>query len=467
MELRELRLIVSRHLPIAYIVFALCIAAGFAAAFLPAKTYRTSATIIVDVNNDPEFGGGSVQQASFLLPAIETRAQSRSLRDRAARDVPEALRTIRVDITATSNVSVLTLKGTSISPEAAQVWVNAIADLLVEEQAVDSPVELGVLDTAPLKRKPIAPNTEPIIAAFIVLGLIAGLFSTLAAHRIQQAFDTNQTVRDRLGTTVLGEVPVLRRRTERRRPVISLLDDSHHSNDVVSAFDTIRTNVELRMAQVQASRVVVVSISRDPANSMVTAGLSYMMASAGRSVVAIEADLRFPGLSEQLNVTPQKGIGDVAAFGRSALRLQPTAQPRLSLLPAGFPVGRPTEIITATLPGLLDELSADGQNTLFIDSAPLRGAPESSTTISSATNVVLTVGARSSDFADLSDAIDQISDAGGVLLGVVLTGVSRRKFRSRLGSRDRRSDRRAPDGAADETVGAVWSEPTNAASSNR
>ena len=116
MELRELRLIVSRYLPIAYIVFALCVAAGFAAAFLPAKTYRTSATIIVDVNNDPELGGASVQQASFLLPAIETRAKSRSLRDRAARDVPEAFRTVRVNIDAVSNTSVLTLKGTSIDP---------------------------------------------------------------------------------------------------------------------------------------------------------------------------------------------------------------------------------------------------------------------------------------------------------------------------------------------------------------
>ena len=118
MELRELRLIVSRYLPIAYIVFALCVAAGFAAAFLPAKTYRTSATIVLDVNNDPELAGASVQQASFLLPAIEERAESRSLRDRVANDVPATFRTVRVDVEATSNASVLRLKGTSVSPEA-------------------------------------------------------------------------------------------------------------------------------------------------------------------------------------------------------------------------------------------------------------------------------------------------------------------------------------------------------------
>lgn len=428
MELRELRLIVSRYFPIAFVVFSLCLAVGFAAAFLPQKTYRTGATIVLDVNNDPELGGVSVQQASFLLPAIEQKAMSTSMRERAAADVPEALRNTRVDIDAASDVSVLRIRGTSTSPEASQAWVNAIADRLVEEQSSTSPVVLGVLDSAPLKRRPIAPNVEPILAAFIVLGVIAGLFSTLAADRIKRAFDTNQTVRDRLGTTVLGEIPVLRRRTERRRPVISLLDGNSRS-PLANAFETVRTNVEFRMAQVQADRVAVVSLSPDSDRSMIAAGLCCSLATVGRNVVAIEADLRRPMLAEQLGIRPRTGLGDIATFGPEALVLQPTRLARLEVLPAGLPAGRAADVVTTHLPRVVDDIAKDHHRTLVVDSPPMRLAPESAIVMSTARYVVLVVNNRSSDFANLSEAIELINDAGGILLGVVVNGVPRRRLR--------------------------------------
>ena len=428
MELRELRLIVSRYLPIAFVVFAVFVCAGFAAAFLPAKTYRTSATVVLDVNNDPTVGGVSVQQATFLLPAIEERIESASMRDRAASDVPENLRGVRVDIDAVSDTSVLRIRGTSESPAAAQVWVNAVSDRIVEEQSADSPVVLGVLDPAPLKRKAISPNVEPIMVAFIVVGLIAALFSTLAADRIKRAFDTNQAVRDRLGTTVLGEIPALSRRTERRRPIISMLGGKQPSLPLTSAFETIRTNVEFRMARLNADRVVVISLGRDDSRPMIAAGLSYSMAAVGRNVIAVEADLRRPMLSDQLDVKPLGGLGDIVTFGNDALALQPTLHPRLQVLPAGLPAGRAADVVASQLPAVLDRL-ADGSRVLVIDSPPFRGAPESAIVIANGRYVVLTVNSSSSEFANLPEAIDLINDAGGVLLGVVINGVSRRRIR--------------------------------------
>jgi Mrp family chromosome partitioning ATPase len=370
----------------------------------------------------------SVQQATFLLPAIEERVESASMRDRAAEDVPENLRAVRVDVDAVSDVSVLRIRGTSESPQAAQVWVNAIADRIVEEQSADSPVVLGVLDPAPLKRKPISPNVEPIMVAFIVVGLIAALFSTLAADRIKQAFDTNQAVRDRLGTTVLGEIPALSRRTERRRPIISLLSGRQPSLPLTAAFEAIRTNVEFRLARLDADRVAVISLTRDDGRSMIAAGLSYSMAAVGRNVVAIEADLRRPRLSEQLNVKPLSGLGDIVTFGPDSLVLQPTLHPRLQVLPAGLPAGRAADVVASSLPGVIDRLAEDSR-TLVIDSPPLRGAPESAIVIANARYVVLTVNNSSSEFANLMEAIDLINDAGGVLLGVVINGVSRRRIR--------------------------------------
>ena len=429
MELRELRLIIRHQFPIALIAFLICIAGGAAAAYLPAKTYRTNSAIVLDINNAAETTS-TVQQISFLLPALEERTESRSLKEAASVRVPEQFRDIRVDIQAISDSSVLRVRGSSKSPGAAAAWVNAIAAQLAFDQSTEG-LLLQVLDPAPVKTAPVSPKATPILVASIVVGIVAGLFAALTADRVKRALDTNHAVRSRLGTTVLGEVPVLRRRSEARHPIISLLDDEHPSNDVITAFESIRTNVELRMAELGADRVAVVSLNRDTGKSTISAGLSYGMAMVGRSVVAIEADLRNPTLSEQLGVVPKKGLGDIASSDDVELELQNTRHPSLKFLSAGIPAGRAADVIATTLPNVVQTLS-EGGRTLVIDGPPLIGAPESTIIVSQAHYVILAVNNNSSDFASLSDAVDRITDAGGVLLGIIINRVPRRRIQRDL-----------------------------------
>lgn len=428
MDLRELRVILGRYILVAAAAFYLCVVGGILAAVLPDKMYSTSATLVMEINNDLDTGGGAVQQASFLLPSIEEKARSRSLKDRVSADVAEEFRNTRVDITATGQASVIRVRGESTSPFAAEAWVNAVADRIVEEHPRDSAVILGVLDRAPLKRRPISPNTEPIILSSIVVGLIAGVFSALAADRLKRAFDTSQTIRERLDTTLLGEVPAMKRfGRERRRPIASLLSGQNPSTDLVTAFDNIRTNVEFRMTQVKADKVAIVSLTRGAGKSTVTAGLATSMANVC-PVVAIEADLRRPKLSEQLGVRLAFGLGDMAAFGYKDLVLQATSQPNLKLLPAGIPVARPADVITSTLPFAIDTLT-DSSELVFIDSPPLLGASESAIIVTEAKWVILVLSSSGNDFAGLSEAIQLVNEAGGTLLGVIVNRVPRRRFR--------------------------------------
>jgi MinD-like ATPase involved in chromosome partitioning or flagellar assembly/capsular polysaccharide biosynthesis protein len=428
MDLRELRVILGRYIFVAAAAFYLCVIGGILAAVLPDRMYSTSATVVMEINNDLDTGGGAVQQAAFLLPSIEEKAASRSLKDRVSADVAEEFRTTRVDIAATGQSSVIRIRGESTSPFAAEAWVNAVADRIVEEHPRDSAVVLGVLDRAPLKRRPISPDTEPIIISSIVVGLIVGVFSALAADRLKRAFDTSQTIRERLDTTLLGEVPAMRRfGRERRRPVHSLLNGPNPSTDLVAAFDNIRTNVEFRMTQVGAEKVAIVSLTSGAGKSTVTAGLASSMANVCQ-VVAIEADLRRPKLSEQLGIRLAFGLGDMAAFGYKDLVLQATDQPNLKVLPAGIPAARPADVITSTLPFAIETLT-DSSWRVFIDTPPLLGASESAFIVTEAKWVILVLSSTGNDFAGLTEAIQLVNEAGGQLLGVIVNRVPRRRFR--------------------------------------
>jgi Mrp family chromosome partitioning ATPase/capsular polysaccharide biosynthesis protein len=445
MDLRDLRLTLSRHWVVMLMVFNVFVLIGLAASYLPQQQFRTSTTVVLDLPVTEE-NIGSIQQVNFLLPALRELTQSRALRDRAADKVPVELRVPQARIEALTDESVMRIVATAGSPESAQAWANAVGEQLIEERGDNELIELARLDPAPLKPKAISPRVEPTMVAAVVLGAIAAIFAALAADRIKRAFDTNRAVRDRLGTTILGEIPKMKR-SERKLPIIRLLDGPQSSVDLVSAFEGVRTNVEFLMAGTDIRRIAVVSLRRQTGKSTVAGGLSCALAKVGRPVTAVEADLHHPTLAEQFDIRPGYGIGDMAGAAVEEVHPQSTRYDHLTVLSAGIPVGRAADVVSTTLPGVLDLLDEPGRLTI-IDSPPLRGAPESSIIVTQARQVILVVNNSSTDYSSLSDAIERIGESGGVLLGIVINRVPRGRLQRDSYPSSKASRRATPIGGS-------------------
>ena len=78
--------------------------------------------------------------------------------------------------------------------------------------------------------------------------------------------------------------------------------------------------------------------------------------------------------------------------------------------------------------------------------------------VSKAHHVVLVVGNDQTDLDKLSDAVARINEAGGVLLGIVINRVPRRKLRK--DSYPEFSDRRSPRTTGSPLEEPKWSEST-------
>ena len=427
MDFRDLLRTLTRHWAVGLLVGSFVLMLGMAAAFLPQKSYSATSTLVLDLatNTDADL---SIQQINFLLPALQEWAQSDSLRDAAEERVPDDLQRPRPGISSTVESSVLQITATGASPEGVAAWANAVSEELILERSGAGPLEVVLLDPAQEPRSPSAPNPRPILLASMVVALIAAVFAALAADRIRQAFDTRHAVRERLGTTILGEIPKFAR-SERKLPIVKLFrEESRSSNEVFTAFETIRINVEFRLLDSPDSALSIISLDRHAGKTTVAAGMCCAMSKVGRDVVAIEADLRRPTLAEQLGTPRRYGLGDLFASGDTDIALQPTSYSTLSVLTAGLPVGRAADVIGSTLPRVIDELAAPGR-TIVVDSPPLRGAPESSIVVSKAPHVILVVSHDQTDLDTLSEAVARINEAGGVLLGIVINHVPRRRVR--------------------------------------
>lgn len=434
MDVGDLWGALTGHWLVATIAAAVVLAVGLAAAVLPEATYRTEATAVIDLSGVTD--EISIQQIEFLLPALEEVAESdRVLADAAAGAGP-FLDEPPASVDAVADSSVLRVAVTASSPEAAQAWADAIIAEVIESRPTDGPFGVQLLDAAPLRPEPVWPRVAPILVAALALAVIVGVSAALLANRFTQTLDHRQAIRERLGTTIIGEIPRLGRR-QRRLPLSELVEEG--SDDLLlTALESIRVNLEFRMMELPDRTLSVLSREREEGKTTVVAGLGLVIARLGRPVVAVEADLRRPMLAERLDVLRGYGIGDIASSPSGDITLeasnlqpqvlQPTTAPHLDLLTAGIPVGRAPDTIGAVIPRILAELRADVDRTVLLDCPPLLGAPESAIIVANAPHVVLVVRSNRLDLDDLADSIAQIHDAGGVLLGIVLNRVPRRRL---------------------------------------
>lgn len=127
-----------------------------------------------------------------------------------------------------------------------------------------------------------------------------------------------------------------------------------------------------------ARTVAITSAAPGEGKTTVAAGLARALARAGRPVVAVEADLRRPGLAAALGVAsaattaaPQRGLTAAIVGGVPVLDLLVEVEPGLRLLPAGeLPPNAPELLGSADTGRVLAELAALDV-TIVLDTAPL------------------------------------------------------------------------------------------------
>jgi Mrp family chromosome partitioning ATPase len=200
-------------------------------------------------------------------------------------------------------------------------------------------------------------------AAGAVAGLLVGLLVawrvTRGARRLRDGSDAQRVS----GLPLVAHVlPPGRSETEQRR--------------ADEAFRMLRAALTLGGETTGAPHVVVVSSAAPgEGKTTVAAGLARAIARAGRPVVAVEADLRRPGLVAALGMNgkpaPTRGLTAAIVGGVPLDELLVEVEPGLHLLPAGeLPPNAPELLGSDDAARVLEELAARG-GTVILDTAPL------------------------------------------------------------------------------------------------
>ncbi len=281
---------------------------------------------------------------------------------------------------------------------------------------------VNVLETAP-------PPTEQKldkkikVAGTVGLSLFAVTFLGIAfvEFRSRRLYST-EDVTHGLGIPVVGTLPSMPEAARRPLPEANGSYPPEES-PLLESVDALRT-VLLRAAQTDGIRVVLVaSAGGGEGKTSLACHLAASLARGWRNTLLIDADLRNPGASTQLNLPDGPGLSEVLRGETTADEtIKPTSLPRLALLPAGKCDAHALQALAQEEVGqILGHLKED-YDFIVIDVSPVLPVPDAMMIGQHADAVILSVLHNVSRLPAIYAAQQRLASIDIPILGAVVTG---------------------------------------------
>ena len=262
-----------------------------------------------------------------------------------------------------------------------------------------------VVQPATVPSTPVSPRPARNAALAFVVALLLAVGLVFLLDRLDRRVRDPEDLATLTGTPLLGEVPSAAFSKRASSPVVR------------EAFRMLRTNLTYFNVDRPLGSILVTSPLREEGKTTVATNLAKAMAQAGQDVIFVDADLR------RAEVGP--GLGDVLAGERDVDDVMGEMEiwgGRLRILPSGTPPPNPSALISSDAMRTLLARLVEKADVVVIDTPPMLMVSDAIPLLGQVSGVVLVgrLGRTTRDAIRRLTAV--ISNAGGVLLGVVATG---------------------------------------------
>jgi capsular exopolysaccharide synthesis family protein len=246
-----------------------------------------------------------------------------------------------------------------------------------------------------------------------------GVSLALLKDHIEDRVTSPQDVFQICGLEPLAQMPSL--------PASSALSAStalarHEANPALfDSYRLLRFNLLNAAERGYMGSLVVTSVTGSEGKSDLACDLAEVMASGGRRIILVDANLRNPSLAGHFSVSERPGLTDILVGDATLTQaLAPTAIPGLMLLPAGAKTPNPVDLLESTqMVSLHSELREHAD--LIIFDAPSCLSYADVSVLASFTDSVLVVAEMGSTKRDLLNrGVQMLQRSSARLVGVVL-----------------------------------------------
>ncbi|MBK9307108.1 MAG: polysaccharide biosynthesis tyrosine autokinase [Nitrospira sp.] len=302
------------------------------------------------------------------------------------------------------------------------------------KQTKEADLSAGLRSANVYLADPAVPNTIPVKPKKqlnIVLGLLVGLMTGVGLALFLEGQDRTLRGPDDLGrylpkVSLLGVMPLLpKTKTGEGVPLLT----GQSSGAAAEHVRIIRTSVLLSRPDELPSCVLITSAGEGEGKTTLSVNLAIALAQLENTrVVLIDADLRKPA-NRYAHGIQREGIDTqgLTSFlaGRATLReiMYRTDLDNLSVIPRGERPSNPSELLhSKQLRQLLNRCREEGYY-VILDAPPVLPVTDSVILASQVDGVLVVASAGQTTREACRSAIDQLTSAGGKILGIVLQKV--------------------------------------------
>lgn len=285
---------------------------------------------------------------------------------------------------------------------------SRLNEFRIQEQAANNRNLLYIMDPATTAQTAASTTALARTLLAAMLGLSAALGLVLFQHTIDNRLKNSKDAERLLAMPVLTAIP-------------------QHNPPFDEAYRMLKTNLFLHLSNGQPRAILFTSAKAGSGTSTVVYHLAKTIASGGKRVIVVDADLRRPMAQRLFGVTPLHGLLDVLKNGTSLddTLAQSSVVENVALLPAGTMNGAELADIFASprMLALLSELKKRA-DVVLIDGPPALPFAETGALASVVDGVVLVIAAGQVPRGVEEDAKRHLERARARLLGIVVNKIS-------------------------------------------
>lgn len=281
-------------------------------------------------------------------------------------------------------------------------------------------VEPAVAPTVPVSPLPLL-NT--LLAAALGLLVVAGI--AFVTEQLDDSIKDADEVREVTGLSNLGTIAQIkgdRVRSEIYRMVTLLYPRS----SIAESYRALRVNVEFASVDAPLHTLLVTSAAPGEGKTTTASNLAVAFAQAGRRVLLVDADLRWPGVQKFFNLPNVHGLTTLLRGEETDVNAvaQPSEQANLRILTTGHLPPNPAEQLGSQRMQVVLGLLRQSADLIIFDSPPLQAVADAAVVSAFTDATLLVIDAGHSRRRHVRMASATLTRAGARVLGVVLNRVT-------------------------------------------
>lgn len=291
-----------------------------------------------------------------------------------------------------------------------------------------------VVDYAVAGEVPVKPKRVLVIVLAGLLGLVAGTVAAFVKNALFGGVENSEEIEQVLGLPVYAAVPHsetqvrLRQGMRRGRTGHHVLASIASHDVAIEGIRSLRTALQFGLLDAANNVIVITGPRPEVGKSFMSVNLAAVLASGGKRVLLIDADMRRGDVHSYFGVSRHSGLSDVVAGLDINSAILREVLPNLDVLPKGSLPPNPAELLMSERFKAVLEHVSSLYDMVIVDTPPLLAVTDAALIGKHAGTTLLVVRHGRHPMPEILESANRLRNVGVALKGVLFTDVPQRRL---------------------------------------